>query len=56
MKGLPKWAETWVMNKRPLVVHEIRKFVEKELRECKKKGTIPIWRQEAKRMAQMTDE
>lgn len=44
MNGIPKWAESRYMNKRPLLLHNIRKFVEKELKDKKKS---PAWKNPA---------
>jgi len=42
-KGIPKWAETKMINKRALLPYKIRKFIEKELKNKKK---IPAWKQD----------
>jgi len=43
MGGIPKWAEEGYINKRPLMLAKMRKFVEKELKDKKK---TPIWRRD----------
>jgi len=43
MGGIPKFAEEGYINKRPLMLATMRKFVEKELKDKKK---VPIWRRD----------
>jgi len=42
--GIPKWAEALMMKERPLIIHRVRKFIEKELKESRKTGIPPAWK------------
>jgi hypothetical protein len=42
--GLPKILEEAAVSRRALTIHNIRRFVDKELKESQKKGRQPIWK------------
>jgi hypothetical protein len=43
--SIPKFAQARYVSKRALLVHKIRDFVSKELKEATKKNRVPLWKQ-----------